>query len=88
MKTVLFTVSGKVQGVFFRASVRKKAIELGLTGYAKNLENGDVEVVAQGAEEKVETLKQFIHSNPGASRIEKLLEKNIERELYSVFKIF
>jgi len=81
--TKQFIVKGKVQGVFFRSSVRKKAIELGLAGYAKNLGNGDVEVVAQGKKESIEALKDFMSSHPGASRIEKLFEKNIESEMFS-----
>ena len=48
MKCISLIVSGKVQGVFFRANLKNKATELGLKGYAKNLPNGDAEVVAQG----------------------------------------
>jgi len=69
-KTVKLIVKGKVQGVFFRATVHRKAVELGLVGYAKNLENGDVEVVAQGTGAQVEDLLAFIRSSPGASRVE------------------
>ncbi len=70
-------ISGKVQGVFFRANVRNKAVELGLKGYAKNLENGDVEVAAEGNEEKINELIDFIKKNPGHSKVEniKILEK-------------
>ncbi|MFL6576710.1 MAG: acylphosphatase, partial [Povalibacter sp.] len=39
-------VSGRVQGVYYRASARQKAIELGVSGYASNLEDGRVEVLA------------------------------------------
>ena len=53
MKCVHLIVSGRVQGVFFRPNVRNKAVELGLHGYAKNLPDGNVEVVAQGDEKKV-----------------------------------
>ena len=56
MKCVHLLISGKVQGVFFRDNTRKKAEELGLKGYAKNLEDGTVEVVAEGNEEKINDL--------------------------------
>jgi acylphosphatase len=46
-------VYGNVQGVAFRAFAKKEAAEFGVTGYAKNLENGTVEVVAQGPEDKL-----------------------------------
>ena len=52
MKSVHLIVSGNVQGVFFRANVKKKADESGLRGYAKNLEDGNVEVCAEGDENK------------------------------------
>ena len=44
----LFLVSGKVQGVFFRASTRERALDLGLCGRAINLADGGVEVIAEG----------------------------------------
>ena len=43
MQRIHFVVTGRVQGVWFRDSTRREATRLGLTGYAKNLENGDVE---------------------------------------------
>ena len=45
------TFKGQVQGVFFRRTVQKHALSLSLTGYARNLANGDVEVSAQGTKE-------------------------------------
>ena len=48
MSAARFVVSGKVQGVFFRASAREQALKLGLRGYAKNLSDGRVEVLAAG----------------------------------------
>ena len=46
-------VQGNVQGVIYRFNTQKKALELGLKGYAKNLPDGSVEVVAEGSEEKL-----------------------------------
>jgi len=53
---------GKVQGVGFRATARRKAQELGLTGIVRNLPNGSVELIAQGKEELLKSLLQFLHS--------------------------
>ena len=50
---VTATVSGKVQGVYFRVSTQEVAFELGVIGYANNLPNGDVEVAIEGPDEKV-----------------------------------
>ncbi len=46
--SVRFLVSGRVQGVFFRASTRQQAQSLGLCGIARNLDDGRVEVIVQG----------------------------------------
>jgi acylphosphatase len=54
-------VSGRVQGVFFRAAAQEKARELGLTGYARNLEDGRVEVYACGTREQLDALKAWLH---------------------------
>ena len=81
MKSIKLIISGKVQGVFFRANVINKAVELGLKGYAKNLSNGTVEVIAQGDEEKISELVNFIKRNPGKSVIDniKITETNSEK---------
>jgi len=57
-------VAGRVQGVFFRASARNEAQRLGLTGYARNLLDGRVEVVACGEKEAVESLREWLRKGP------------------------
>ena len=57
-------VRGHVQGVGFRWWTRSRALELGLTGYAKNLRDGRVEVVAEGAEGDVAKLKELLEQQP------------------------
>lgn len=57
-------VSGRVQGVWYRASAREQAQHLGLSGYAKNLDDGRVEVVACGREESLETLQRWLWQGP------------------------
>src|SRR4051794_1362488 len=60
-------VSGKVQGVFFRASTRQKAVELGCGGYAKNLADGRVEVLAIGEPFAVAQLIAWLRIGPPAA---------------------
>ena len=59
-----FWVSGKVQGVFYRAHTQAKARELGLTGWVRNLPDGRVEILAEGEEEKLKALKEWCHEGP------------------------
>jgi acylphosphatase len=69
MKAQRCWVSGRVQGVFYRASAAQRAQELGLCGYARNLPDGRVEVLAVGP---IEALKQFtdwLAIGPTAARV-------------------
>lgn len=65
-------VSGRVQGVLFRQSARAKALELGVTGWAKNLLDGKVEVVVEGEKEKVEKFVSWARKGPTLARIESI----------------
>ena len=59
---IIAWVYGRVQGVGFRYTTQYEAKRLGLTGYAKNLDDGSVEVVACGEEGQVEKLMQWLKS--------------------------
>lgn len=59
-----FVVRGRVQGVGFRYFVEKQAQQLGLRGYAKNLSDGTVEVIAAGSPEAIDTLDGYLHEGP------------------------
>ena len=65
-----FLVSGRVQGVFFRASTRKRAQELGLRGHAINLRDGRVEVLAAGDAEAIDALAGWLREGPPDARVE------------------
>jgi acylphosphatase len=69
MVCIRYRVTGRVQGVFFRASTRREAQNLGLTGYAKNLPDGSVEVLACGPESAVEQLGEWLWVGPPAARV-------------------
>lgn len=66
------TVHGKVQGVFFRASTRKVALELGLSGWAKNCADGSVEVLAKGPHDAVLELESWLQHGPPQAQVETL----------------
>ena len=70
MAAVRFLVSGRVQGVFYRASAREQALALGLSGYARNLPDGRVEVLASGSEAAIETFEGWLWRGPAAARVD------------------
>ena len=69
-KRYRITVSGRVQGVFFRHNTKKTAQKLGLKGYVINLDNGNVEIVAQGSEENLKRLLEFCRKGPMFARVD------------------
>jgi acylphosphatase len=72
MAAARFLVSGVVQGVFFRASTRGEALRLGLTGHARNLPDGRVEVVAHGEAEALDTLERWLWQGPPAAKVDRV----------------
>ena len=62
-------VSGKVQGVWFRASTQDRAKELELTGWARNLPDGRVEVIACGERENVKQLHEWLKKGPELAHV-------------------
>nr|WP_318382342.1 acylphosphatase [uncultured Enterobacter sp.] len=67
-------VHGMVQGVGFRYTTQHEAQRLGVTGYARNLDDGSVEVLACGEAEKVEALVAWLKAGgPRSARVEKVL---------------
>jgi len=62
-------VAGRVQGVFYRGTAQRRARELGIRGYARNLPDGRVEVVACGADTSVETFVSWLWTGSSASKV-------------------
>lgn len=65
-------VTGRVQGVGFRWWTREQATPLGLTGYAKNLDDGSVEILAQGSKENCQKLLEILRSGDTAGEIQQV----------------
>ncbi|MGN7724408.1 acylphosphatase [Luteimonas sp. 22616] len=70
MAAARFLVSGKVQGVFFRAGTREQAWRLGLRGHARNLADGRVEVVVAGDAAAIEAFAGWLRRGPPMARVE------------------
>jgi len=73
-----FLVSGRVQGVHFRAATSAQARQLGLTGHARNLADGRVEVVAEGSAAALAQLAAWLSHGPPAARVDHVLEQEVE----------
>lgn len=71
----LFYVSGAVQGVGFRFFSQRVSIRLGLTGYAKNLRDGRVEVYAIGSAAELDSLRRELERGPRSSSVTEVLEE-------------
>jgi len=67
-----FLIEGKVQGVWFRASTQREAQRLGLTGFARNLADGRVEVLAIGTAGAMEQLDQWLQHGPELARVDRI----------------
>jgi acylphosphatase len=79
-------ISGRVQGVFFRESMRLRAEQLNVTGWVRNCADGTVEAVAQGDAFAVGRLIEWAQRGSDAAKVEKVDVESIEDEThYSIF---
>ena len=88
-KCVICWVYGQVQGVGFRYLTQQEAVRLNLRGYAKNLDDGSVEVLACGNDEQVEKLLAWLKAGgPRSARVDKVLaEPHQPEQAWSNFSI-
>jgi len=88
LRRVKALVSGRVQGVGFRAFTAAEAKRLGLTGYVLNLKDGRVEAVIEGPDDKVEELIKAIRTGPSGARVDGVaLEEQAHRGEYRSFTV-
>lgn len=78
---------GRVQGVFFRDSVRRAADAAGVAGWARNCADGSVEAVFEGPEEAVERLVALCRSGPGHASVSRLDVSDEQPEGVSGFSV-
>jgi acylphosphatase len=72
-----FLIQGRVQGVGFRWFVHREATELGLRGWVRNTEDGDVEAVASGDPEDLADLRASLKRGPRGSRVDRVIEHTL-----------
>jgi acylphosphatase len=80
-------VEGDVQGVFYRASTQQQADKYNLTGYAINLPDGSVEVLACGEPQAVDVLCDWLWQGPRHARVEKIVCAEVEQNPPGKFTI-
>ncbi|MFO8183652.1 MAG: acylphosphatase [Candidatus Aegiribacteria sp.] len=78
MKRVRAMVSGRVQGVCFRAYTRDRARRLGVTGHVRNLPDGRVEIVAQGEDSDVDSLLEWASRGPSHASVSNVSVEELE----------
>lgn len=71
-KTVHLLIKGRVQGVFYRASAKEKALNAGLTGWVRNTKSGDVEILATGTESDLNQFINWCKTGPSKARVEEV----------------
>lgn len=78
-------IEGKVQGVWYRGSTQQEARKLGITGWAKNLPDGRVEVLMCGEEKALDKLEAWLHEGPPMARV---TDVSVTRESGQMFSDF
>lgn len=71
-KTVHLLIKGRVQGVFYRASAKEKALNAGLTGWVRNTKSGDVEILVTGTESDLNQFINWCKTGPSKARVEEV----------------
>lgn len=85
MASARFLVSGLVQGVSFRAWTQARAQALGLRGYARNLADGRVEVVASGEPNALAQLQTCLQQGPAPAEVESVLREELAEQRHDGF---
>ena len=87
LQTISITVSGVVQGVYYRQSTKEKALELGISGIVKNLPNGNVHILATGTDAQLDQLVQWCKQGPRNAQVTSVNVEQMEIEKYFGFII-
>jgi acylphosphatase len=87
MKHLNICVSGKVQGVFFRASTKEQADQLGIKGFVRNEPNGDVYIEAEGDEEKLKIFSDWCRRGPNLACVDSFKAEEADLKKFIRFEI-
>ncbi len=80
-------VSGRVQGVWYRAFTQKTASRLEVVGYVENLDDGRVHLVAEGTPEQLATLLAKLKEGPPGARVDHIATDDVQAESFTDFSI-
>jgi acylphosphatase len=87
MKTVHIEISGKVQGVFFRATAKEMAQHHNISGWIKNSEPGKVEALVTGKEEDIEEFISWCRFGPERANVEKVITAGKDLQTFDKFEV-
>ena len=87
MRTVHLTISGRVQGVFFRAEAKDNALLYNIKGWIKNTNEGDVEAIVTGQEKDIEKFITWCHRGPEKAHVTDVSVTPLEKQIFSEFKV-
>ena len=88
MITVSLRISGKVQGVWYRASAKDAALGIGIKGKVWNERNGDVGAVAQGTREQIDAFVKWCKEGPPLAKVQDVKVENVNTaEIFDSFEI-
>lgn len=80
-------ISGKVQGVWFRAFVKEQADKLGISGFARNLPDGRVEVMAAGDRERLSIFQECLKKGPELAKVTDVACEELTWQAYQGFEV-
>jgi acylphosphatase len=86
-ESIRLLIKGKVQGVFYRASARDMANDLGITGWVKNMTDGNVEILASGEKEQLEKFIRWCENGPRNAHVEEVIVTKADKEYATEFRI-
>lgn len=86
-RTISITISGLVQGVYYRQSAKEKALELGISGIVKNLPNGNVHILASGTADQLDELVHWCKQGPSLAKVKSVEVESVESQVFMGFVI-
>ena len=87
MKTIRVYLTGAIQGVFFRKFLKEKADELGIRGYVRNLEDGRIEIVAEGKDNAIDEMWGVCQKGNPHTEIKDIQMEKLTHQGFDGFKI-
>lgn len=85
MRCRQYRIHGRVQGVWFRESTRRVAVQLGISGYARNMPDGTVEVLACGGPQQLDRLSEWLQEGPPMAEVDEVHSEDVDSECADAF---